>query len=416
MINFNKKKIFLWGFSILFISISAFFLYSFEPEAKVNKKREKIWGVEAVKIKREAYQPEIQLFGELNASKYSNLRSLVKGSVKDVYVAEGDYVSKDQLLVMLDNEDARLLVMQKAAELQEAIANFGRVTVNLNFDRSVLDYTHKLYNRSKQDFLPIIKMEDKGGKGKPIKIIDFKSKKLISSSLYNIDIKKLGYLAAREKAKVDNANIMWQRALLEFEKSYIVAPYSGLVTNIHVSEGDFVDETLLLGIFDRNSIEISSQIPTRYSSIITNNKEAISGEINLNNDSYSLKLDRVMPSISNELSGITGFFKFDSLPDNVESNKLVKFIMKASAIDNSIALPITAIHKGDLVFLLNKKRLKSVKIEKLGYFSNSDDTRYIIVGASELDDGDLVMVTNLSSAISGVKVNVSSVLQPPVQN
>ncbi|MCB1803303.1 MAG: biotin/lipoyl-binding protein, partial [Gammaproteobacteria bacterium] len=121
----NSRRRSRWWLPILILVVAgaaAAGLIATKPKVKPVKVGERAWLVDAMPIERGKYLPEVGLFGKVESLWSSQLTAALSADVSDVLVVEGDLVAAGDVLVRLDERDARLQLAQREAELAQADA------------------------------------------------------------------------------------------------------------------------------------------------------------------------------------------------------------------------------------------------------------------------------------------------------
>lgn len=98
------------------------FLYLAAPEPTIADVEEKTWPIATMPATPGALAPEIALYGHVETPRTSLLTSALTAFVQQVPVLEGQHVKQGDVLVLLDDIDAQLLVAQREADLVDAEA------------------------------------------------------------------------------------------------------------------------------------------------------------------------------------------------------------------------------------------------------------------------------------------------------
>ena len=111
---------FILPFILLAAGIFIFLeLRSSGPEDEAATRTERSWPVEAVSVALKDLRPTLRLFGRIESSRESHLRSALNADVLTSSIRVGDAVKKGQTLLQLDDTDSKLTLAQRAAELAE---------------------------------------------------------------------------------------------------------------------------------------------------------------------------------------------------------------------------------------------------------------------------------------------------------
>ena len=113
--------LFILGVAVLVLVL----LIKTKPDARPIKKQEKSWTVSAIVAKPVSISPTVTLYGRVDSLWNSSLTSAVAAEVLSVEVIEGSSVQQGDLLLVLDDSDARLDMLQKEADIKEARAKLA---------------------------------------------------------------------------------------------------------------------------------------------------------------------------------------------------------------------------------------------------------------------------------------------------
>ena len=150
-------------------------LVATKPAAKPVVVKEKAWLISTQEARPGSWAPVLTLYGRVESLWSSTLTAGVAADVLSVQVLEGDRVSHGDLLVSLDERDARLLLAQREAELAQSLAGIATENSRHAADRESLPRERRLLelkraevNRLIKQFYETSKMMKSlsGGKGK----------------------------------------------------------------------------------------------------------------------------------------------------------------------------------------------------------------------------------------------------------
>jgi hypothetical protein len=72
------------------------------------------------------------------------------------------------------------------------------------------------------------------------------------------------------------------------------------------------------------------------------------------------------------------------------------------------ALPATAVYGADTVYHINNDRLIRVAVEHVGEYRNGEWGSWSLFRSTALQDGDIVLTSQLPNAVEGLKVEIIS--------
>ena len=121
---------------------------------------------------------------------------------------------------------------------------------------------------------------------------------------------------------------------------------------------------------------------------------------------FQLELDRLSAEVANGSTGVDGLFRFvdsDYLP---EPGRTISVALTLPELSEVIALPPVALYGTDRIYRVTDSRLEAVTVNHLGYRTNSNDQREILIKSDQLNAGDKIITTQLPNAVSGMLVEV----------
>ena len=173
-----------------------------------------------------------------------------------------------------------------------------------------------------------------------------------------------------------------------------------------VSEGDRVNTNqAMISYYGLNSLELRAQIPSAQVAMVNKairNQKLLSAKVNANGDQYDFSLVRLAGNAS--LSGVDAFFEVPVDVDWLRPGELLDIQLIGEPEDNSFAIPFSAIYGSDRIYKVEQGELIALEMKLLGETLVDGNTMALVSAA--LSDGDVITVTHLPNAISGLKVSV----------
>ena len=197
----NKSSL-VWGtwLSILLISCSD----------KTVKNDEQTYLVVNPIIKDTTYERDYA--ATINSFQNVEIRSKVKGFVEDIYLDEGQKVKKGQILFTLNSKEYEQHVHKAEAAIQSTLAELRASEIEV-------ENTKKLFDKN-----------------------------IVSKSELDLITTKVNI----NKAKVNEARVAKEQALLHVEFTKIKAPFDGIINRIPNKKGSLIDEGALLTSISNN--------------------------------------------------------------------------------------------------------------------------------------------------------------------
>ena len=201
----------------------------------IRDRRSKVT-VQTEKVAREDLVSVVSASGEIKPKKFVNISANVSGRITNLYVVEGQRVSRGQVLARIDSTRFEAGERQSAAALEAARADLQRAEADLDNARVGFERARKM-----------------------------RDDKLIAESAYDqADAELKMKQAAVESQK---RRIAQQAAVLEtnrddLEKTTVVAPMTGVVTSLVKEEGETVigaqsfSPTVIMTVADLSVMEV----------------------------------------------------------------------------------------------------------------------------------------------------------------
>jgi RND family efflux transporter MFP subunit len=222
-INFNFKNIIMKNFFLKTTIIASLFalLTSCNGDKKEVVTNEPAIAVKVSGISENDNSPFVTASGKIEAENSANLSTRMMGFVTRIHVQVGQKVNAGQLLVSINNTDLLAKKAQVDANILQATAG---------------------YNNAKKDYDRFVNL--------------FKQQ---SASQKELDDMTARYEMA--KAGLEGAKQMRNEVMAQFSYSNITAPFSGVVTNTFVKEGDMANPGMpLISIEGASRLQVTAMV------------------------------------------------------------------------------------------------------------------------------------------------------------
>lgn len=199
--------------------------------------------------------------GSFEAQRETTVMPNVNGPVDRVRVEEGDFVQKGELLASIDAKDYELGVEQAKASVSAAKANVETLESEFGRMKELLE------------------------------------KDAVSES--NFD--KLKGQLEGARAQLSKAKIGLKQAKKARSDAYVSAPYSGTITRVGVSSGDYAipGQVPLVTLVETNKLYLRTQVPEEYSGYVSEGAP-VAVAIPAIEQTLTLEVDRINPVISEQ--------------------------------------------------------------------------------------------------------------------
>lgn len=167
--------------------------------------------VSVAPIEQGAFDTELRFVGRLRGESAAELFARTDGPIISVSANTGDFVRQGQTIARIDSSDAEQRIQQARAALRMAEATLQQRLAGLQVARTTAERTDRLF-----------------------------SEQLVSQSDYDVTQAELTTAASQvdlARAQIEQAKANMGAAMLELEKTRIVAPFDGWVGRRHLDLG-----------------------------------------------------------------------------------------------------------------------------------------------------------------------------------
>jgi len=378
-----------------------------------TKSQEREWLVNAQSLTPGTHRPQLILYGKVESPMEATIEAAVEADVAKTLVKEGDVVKQGQLLLQLDPREAQLVLMQRQAEVDELKAGINSEKQRYQSDQQALAHQTALYElaatkvRREKELM-------KRGAGSEVDID--RARETMEQQALNLTQQQLNVADHVNRlntleAKLAQARALRDKARLDVDRTQILAPFAGRVTALSVSVGDRVQPgEPLLEIFDKDSVELRVQIPSRYLPDVRNDLAAgreIKADAIVDGRDMVLQVDRLAGAIGRGRGGTDALLLVLSGSEHLELGRTVEIILKLAPEDNIFALPESAVYGRNRVYKIVQGRLQPVYVTIVGQSTNGKGKHLVLIESEELKAGDSIITTQLSNARQGLKVKVA---------
>ncbi|CAL2089308.1 efflux RND transporter periplasmic adaptor subunit [Tenacibaculum sp. 190524A05c] len=277
--------------------------------------------VEVVKVSDSVFNKQLWVNGKIEAVKKAELRFQASNQLSSVKVANGDYVKQHQIIGVLENSLLKNNMQKATIELQKAQNKLAAEKINYG----------------KQNITPSI--------------------------LKNLEIKS-GVIEARNNL---------ERAKIEYDQTFLKAPFSAIVANIEKREGDYIGTAdAFCTVINPNALEVSFAVLENEYQFIAKNQEVEVRGYNAKQKSFKGRITEVNPLVDeNGLIKVTATIidKNTGLLDGMNVKILINH-----PLHNVVIIPKSALvlrSNREVVFTIENNLAKWNYVEIAGENSDS---------------------------------------------
>lgn len=317
--------------------------------------------VETTTIQKGSISSYILLSSNLETEKMADIYSKVQGLVEKIYVEEGDYVDKNQVLMELEAEEYILAEQSARVDYEQKKAAYERAKAMLN---------KELY--SQQEFEQV-------------------------------------------KFPMDAAKIAWEQAKLNLSYTKITSPIAGVVGNRLRKPGDRIQPSdRLFTVINLDEMIAVVYVPEREIQRISKGQEAYLFSDNLQNKRFAGWIKRVSPAVDPQSGTFKVTVGVKNAGNALRPGMFVNVHIITETHDNAVLIPKTALvyeNEKMNVYVVRDSLARKIQInpgfQNYQYVESrsqiAEGDKVIVVGQAGLKDSTRVkIISERENALSGV--------------
>lgn len=386
-------------------------LIATQPKPEPVASSEKAWLVSARPVERKVWSPSLVLYGRVESLWSSSLTAAVAAEVAEVAVIEGDDVARGDLLVRLDDTDARLDLVQREADLKEAEARIAAELTQHESNLEVLPREQELLSlfQAEVDRTQDLFAKKAGSQSSLDTARQSVERQAIQVANREKLIKEHDARLAELEARRARAEAARDRAKRDLERVRILAPFNARVAKVLVAPGRRVrvgDE--LIDLYDTEALVVRAQVPSRYVGIVQRAR-AQGKELRVDGTIDQVPVVASLRGLAGEVAadsgGVEALFQIEAGYETLQQGRFVRLDLTLPGVPDLIAIPAEAFY-GDRVYRIDAdNRMRALRVERVGETRNADGS-LVLIRTDELNAGDRIISTQLPNAIDGLLVRL----------
>ena len=385
-------------------------LAAMAPEPELVAQEETAWEVNTMVAEPAAIAPELRLVGRVETPRVSSLASALAAEVSEVPAVEGQHVEEGDVLVVLDDRDARLTAQQRRADVVEARANLASLELAGKDDLAMLEHQRKLVELTLKDLKRHKELRQSSAVSETLfdTIERQAHQQAIALRQAESTVEDFANRLAQSEARLRRSEALLAEADLAVQRTRIRSPYHGRVAKVTVAPGERVAPSeVVVEVYDTAALEVRAQIPGRALAAVRNALGARTGTTLpaklLTEPNLDASLNRLSGQVNNGTAGVDGLFRVQGGATLLEVGRVVELELHLPKVPSVIATPEQAIFGEDRVYLVEEGRLRGVTVERIGRTANDQGER-ILIRSPDIPPGAQILTTQLGNAITGLRV------------
>ena len=391
-------------------------------EARVPQAQERVFSVNAERVKAETITPVITAYGEVQSLRTLEIRPAVSGTVVRMSenFVEGGRFAKGEVMLQIDEADARAAFERAETDVLDGEAEARDAARALELARD------ELVNAEEQVALRVRAL----GRQEDLKARGVGTDASVEAAEIAASTAKAAVLTRRQalaqaEARLDSSATRLARARIQLSESErrlaeteITARFDGVLSSVSAVEGRLVSTGERLGeLVDAEALEVAFRLSTQdYARLLDDAGGLKQAALTAVLDDFGIDLSatgRLSRAGAANDTGETGRALFAKLEGagGFKPGDFVTVRISESPIEAVALVPATALGTGNTVLVINAdNRLESVVVELLRRQGDS-----VIIRAAALD-GQLIVSKRtplLGAGISVTPVEAGAVAAPP---
>ena len=362
----------------------------------------------------------IEAFGTVAPRESLKLVAQVHGAIVAIDPAfkEGNFIKKGTRLIQIDPRTYELEVKRRKVQIKQSEAEIKRLdqeVVNLNtrvkIAKSDVNLADAEYLRLKTLVAKNVVAQSQLDKTEQAYLASLERLQTLENQIALVGPQREQLIAAR-----DMAEVMYQQAKLDLERSMIEAPFDGWVLEKTVEVGQHVNVGQQLGsIYRSGQMDIEVNIAAKdfkWLPADMGETTPIAADVIFKNSGrdhiWHGRVARAKAKMDEKTRTLPVVIEVDDFAAAGQENSgfrlrpgmFVTIQVKGKEVKNAFVLPRHVVYPGDLVYTVADNQLR---IKEINVLRSYKDTVIIDQGLSE---GDRVINTPLSGAVDGMSVRV----------
>ncbi len=383
----------LLPFVILALAVLGFMaLKATRPTPAPIAAKERVWQIDTLAVEPATLRPTLALYGRIEAPDRVRASSPVSGRVLEVLVRDGERVKKGQALARLDPRDLEPRVTQARGDVD-------REMVRARHDREALAQEQRLL-RLAEDALK--RAEDIQARKLGSQAATDQASEQLSRAQLAVNLREQA--VAEHPSRLAQLQARLAEADRDARRGAITAPFDARIGKVEVAAGDPVQPSqTLLTLYPSDAIYLRAKVPATQSEELREaltRGEQLVASADFGGKPLRARLERL--SGEADARGVDALLRLDD-PTGVPTGAFVNAVLERPAALDVVALPFSALHGGERVYLVEDGRLRGLTVTRVGEL-RIDGLPRVLVRAPGLQAGGVLMTTHLPHAIDGLAV------------
>ncbi len=411
MIITRSQAKFLLPILVLLIAAAVYFsLVNSKTEREKPALSEKVWQVNVITARKQALSPSITLYGRIESPEQLKAAAPGGGIVEKVFVRNGASVKQGQPLVTMDRRDFAASLLQAEADLRDIENQIAELKIRHQSNLASLDTERELVVLANAEVkrLTELKKQNLSADTAINAVRSESARRQLAVTSRQLDIDSYPSRLQILQARHDSGKAELDQARLAMTRSEIAAPFDAIISEVAVSAGDRVSlGQILISLFPIDDLEIRAHLPINYLDSVRQaiaNGQVLYASVSNRKVPGRFQLRRLAGEA--EATGIDVYFAIDAVAGQLRPGDLLPLSLELPSESGVIGVPYQAIYGNSRVYRVVEDRLQAVDVTSIGQARTADNQVLVLIRSDVIEPGDLIAVTHLPNAVSGLKVKI----------
>ncbi|MBK1887191.1 efflux RND transporter periplasmic adaptor subunit [Marinobacter sp. DY40_1A1] len=387
------------------------FLKMTRPEPAQVSATERSWRVQVQVVEPAVHTPVLPLYGEVVAPEQMLVVAAMAGRISERPVAEGQRVSAGDLLVALDAQDVEPVLAQAKAQVADLEAQIRSEQVRHRNDQAALKSEQAILANAHRQLERTRSLVDRNLASRESleSVTDGAARAELTASIRQRAIDEHPARLQSLEARLAQAEAALATTQRDAERSRVVAPFDGVVTDVQVALGDQVSKNQkLLSVYAIEGLELRARVPDLY-------RAELMGALAQGKDLFAYSDQREIRFRLKRFAGISDPAGTEAIlalagdSAGLRPGALLPVTLERPERSQTVAIPFSALYGANNVYLMaDDSRMQRVSVERVGEALSAKGERRLLVAGEALKPGSQLIITHLPNALTGLKVDVAS--------
>ncbi len=370
-----------------------------------------VYTIKTATAVRKDHQPQFISYGQIEAARKVDLRSLVSGEVVAVNdkLRVGAHVAAGEALVEIDRFNYEGAMREAKANLREAKARLAENRARIVSENSKLQSAQDQLAIAQRDLARARSLRKKGAmtqqqvEARTLIVSQRQQSLNLSKNMVKIENARLG----QQEAAIERLEWRLTQAKRNLENTVLKAPFAGIIRSSSVNVGKLVSANdVVVSLYEPDKLEARFTLTNaqfgrlQKDDGLVGRNVTVSWNIGTRTRKYHGKIARIGAEINSSRGGVEVYAALgqENKSIDIRPGAFVEILVPDRVFKNTIKLPEQTVYNGSYVYVVEDGALHKRAIDIVAY-----DGENIIV-SDGLKAGEKVLTTRIAEVSEGLKV------------